>query len=389
MLSFRPLFGLLPRLLLVAAALSLFSLTIHAQPYPTGGVCYIFYGAPGTIDYPWSVTVSLNLLYDPTVQSNANGQYYNILSGDARYTFTNKSGIPTELSVQQMAGSQPLYINSALPVDSAGTSFLVAPRTRAFQSFQLPGVGPKQSFGYIMLTNSTAGQSAPYVQLGSAFTIDTASQAWVSSIPGFVSRTIGPASLNAAAVDYTNCVANVTVNRAAAVTSAPANTATQFSYSYSISDGATYSVNTTLAITTTATPQLYVDQLGNSYQNITSVSGTRVYTHLPTGATVISAVTGLSNGAGTPSQRWYPFAYLQSAPGVYSTSTAPYLDGEGIGFTISPAAPVNGNAPGAGAQNSIINVRVAAPNTVSYATLTELSYVTAPLSNQQQQTYTF
>ena len=379
------------RLLLVAAVLSLCSLAARAQSYAEGGVCFVFYGNPGTIDYPWAVTVYLDLEYSSVVQSNANGQYYEIVDGGAQYAYTNKSGVTT-LSSSQELEEGPLYINSAIPVDSSGLIFLVAPNTRfPFRSFQLPGVGPVQSFGYITLTNATAGQSSAYVQLGAAFTLDTYSQAWVANgIPGFVNHPIPVSSINALSVDYDACQATINANNGVVtpVTPSPSNTASKFNYSYTISDGATYTVSTNLVVTTTSTPLLFLDQLGNTYQNITTVSGKRVYTYLPTGTSIISTVSGLSAASGTPSQRFYPFAYLQSSHGIYTTSTAPYLDGDGLGFTISPAAPINGYAPGTGSQNSAITVHVAATTTVSEAILTELTYNTAPLFNKQQQTYT-
>ena len=375
-------------LFVLVAALSLCASPIRAQSYAEGGVCFVFYGAPGTIDYPWSVTAFLELYYDPTPQTNANGAYLNLLDGMAYYTYTNKSGAITLWSAQEVS-TGVLYVDSPAPVDSSGLSFLVAPATRRpFQSFQLPGAGPKQSFGYITLTNDSSAQGGAYVQLGAAFALDTASQAWVAQgIPGFVNRYIANSSANAANVNYTNCVAAITNSngRVSPVSPSSANTATSFTYSYSISDGASYNVTTVLAITTA--PTLLVDQLGNSYQNITAVQGRRSYTYLPTGATVTSSVTGLSTAVGLPSQRWYPFALLQSTPGVYSTATAPFVDGEGIGFSISPAQPVNGVAPGSGTQYAAITVHVAAPDTVSYPVLTEFNFVTAPLISKQQQSY--
>ena len=159
-------------------------------------------------------------------------------------------------------------------------------------------------------------------------------------------------------------------------------------WSYYISDGATYSVVTNLSITTSSAFATTKDALGNPYQTVVNVTGTRVYTYLVTGATLTSAIAGLSSAlTPTPSQRFYPYSLLASAPGVYSMSSAPFVDGEGIGFTVSPSIPANGNAPGAGTLYSVASVRVAASAPTSTGVLTEAAYVTLPLLALQQQTY--
>ena len=73
---------------------------------------------------------------------------------------------------------------------------------------------------------------------------------------------------------------------------------------------------------------------------------------------------------------------------MYTTDNAPFLDGDGIGFSISPAAPVNGKPPGSGTPNSAITVAVLGANPAAQVVLTELSYLTAPLFGLQRQTYT-
>ena len=378
-------------LLLVAAAALLCCGTAQAQSFGFGSVCFIFYGAPGTIDYPWSATVYLDFVYDQPAQKSTYGTYYDIIEGDATYTYTNKSGHVTVSSTQPVYANSRIYIDTAVPVDSNDGLSLFVANNNHFSGFgpslQLPGVGPLQSFGSITLNAANLG--SPFIQLGPAFQLDPASQAWVATgLPGFVNRVIAPsANHNSQNVNYSLCTAAIsrTNGKVTPVTPTAANTATLFHYSYFISDNATYSVNTSLAVSASST--LFVDELGNTYQNITAVSGTRIYTYLPTGATVTSSVTGLSASAGTPSQRWYPFAYLQLRS-HYTTNNAPYLDADGLGYGISPAAPINGDPPGNGTQYSDVTVQVAPTTLLAYPVLTELEYNTAPVLNKQRQTYT-
>ena len=160
-----------------------------------------------------------------------------------------------------------------------------------------------------------------------------------------------------------------------------------FSYFYSVSDGLTYRVSGNLTITCTSGFASQVDQLGNPYQTIVNVTGTRLYTYLPTGAQILSTVSGLSTAASAlPSQRWYPYALLSAAPGVYTMNTAPFLDREGVEFSLSPSVPVNGVAPGVGVQYSATTVYYSTPE--PSAVLSEGYYVNQPLINFQQQIYT-
>ena len=393
MSSFCSLFRVLALLLpVVAVALSLWPNAVEAQ-IRGGSLCFITYSSSGDIDYPWSVSVLLRFEYNSTVQHNANGSYYAIGAGgsSARYLYTNKSGTVALSSVVGtiLNTGAKVYLNSTVPVDSTGIHISVASPLGAVQ---LPGVGPRQLVSQVGLFNGTAGATyGSYVQVGPAFSLDQLGQAWVSAtIPGFVNRTIGASDRNTNSANYESCmgVINFLNGQRSTITPTPNNSQPHFDYNYTISDGATYSVTTNLTITTSSTPLIHVDELGNQYQNITAIKGTRVYTYLGRGGgTVTSTVTGLSGLSGTPSQRWYPFALLQSTPGVYNMNTGPFLDGDGIGFTIDPPAPYDGNAPGVFPAVSSVTVALVPPNVVSVAVLTELSYISAPIYSAQRQTY--
>ena len=91
-----------------------------------------------------------------------------------------------------------------------------------------------------------------------------------------------------------------------------------------MSDGLTYSVQTNLSITTTSAFANTQDGLGNPYQVVTNITGTRLYTFLPNSSSVTSHVSFQPLSFSGGSQRFYPFALLASAPGVYTINTAPF-----------------------------------------------------------------
>ena len=162
----------------------------------------------------------------------------------------------------------------------------------------------------------------------------------------------------------------------------------RISYAYTISDGQNYSVQTNLSITTTSAFATTKDQLGNPYQSVVSVTGTRVYTYLPTGQRLVSTVGSLTNATAaglSADQRFYPYALLAAGPGVYSASTAPFLDSLGVAFSLSPAAPANGLAPGVGQQFN--STAALFSTTEAGAVLTEAHSSKPPLVLYQQQVY--
>ena len=200
--------------------------------------------------------------------------------------------------------------------------------------------------------------------------------------------TIGASNINALAIQYAQCQAPLTFTNGLRTPTQPSasNGATTILYSYNISDGLTYSVQGNLTITTTSAFANIADFLGNPYQTVTNVVGTRLYTYFPTGAALLSHVSGLSLTAyPRASQRFYPYSLLVSPPGVYSVNSAPFFDYDGIEFSISPSAPRAGLAPGNGTLYNATSLYVTA--NIAQAGLTEGFYVNPPLSSLQMQTY--
>ena len=350
----------------------------------TGNLCLILYALPGTVDYPWSSATSLSFTYNPAPVTLSAGQAVALLSGSGSRTFTNRFGSSFTSSLTLAAAGQPsmLYLNSEVPFDTTGLTWTLR------SPIQLPGNGPSTLYSQLSVYNS----SGQVVEGGSSI-VDGLGQSYLSSVPGFANVTIGASNINSLAVNYSACQAPITFTNGLRVPTQPSasNGAVHFSYAYHISDGNTYSVAANLSITVTSAFASTQDSLGNPYQTIVNITGSRLYTYIPTGASLTSAVTGVVSStvssAPVPSLRFYPYTLLSSAAGVYSINTAPFVDGDGIAFSLSPSIPANGNAPGSGTQYSSTTLRIVA-NSLTTAVLTEAAYAATPNITLQSQTYT-
>ena len=383
--------SLLPLVAFILAFISVGSIPIQAQiPIQTasGYLCFIFYSNPGDVEYPWSSATSVQFTYSTTTITNANGTAVTILSGAGQRIYTNMYGtsaLTTPFTVTAPAitsGLAPdnlLYLGSAFPVDALGLTWNLS------SPIQLPGDGPNAPVSLLKIYKSPFG----VVVEGNEERVDSTGTVFLSTVPGFTNVTIGPTDINNLAVLYAACKAPITFTnylRPPSQTSA-SNSAQVTSYSYFISDGATYSVTTNLTLTANMGFSTSQDELGNVYQTIIDITGTRIYNFLASTGTgpcqVNSVVSGLSTVVdSTASQRWYPFALLGAPPGFYTTNTAPYLDGEGLEFAVSPSVPANGDPAGcSGGTYAAVNVLMQA--TVNNAVLTEGGLL--PLSSLQQQ----
>ena len=312
-----------------------------------------------------------------------------VLSATGTRTYTNRFGAtfstPLTLSAltsSSLASPVPsllLYLNSAFPVDANGLTFVLS------STVQQPGAGPLNPVSTLKLAN-VSGQ---VVEVGST-SIDGLGSAFLSSIAGFTNVTIGASNLNTLAVDYGSCQAPITSSNGLRQPTQPtvSNGAAHFMYSYLISDGATYSVAVNLSVTASSGFAIGQDQLGNPSQTLTSVTGTRLYTYLPTGAQLLSAVAGLTTTAPVSgSQLFYPYTLISASPGVYTEDVAPFIDGDGLQFDVTPAVPVNGLAPGAGTLASSVRLQLLS-QVGGKTVLAESAYVSPPLWSLQQQLYT-
>ena len=312
----------------------------------------------------------------------ASGSAVLIINGTGIRTYTNRFGVRsttafTVAAVGTAASDNLLYLGSAFPVDGKGLGW-----NFGTSSVQFPGADPTVLTSFITLVNA----SGVVTEAGSS-RVDGLGQAFLSNVPGFLNTTVGASNINSLQVNYGLCQAPITFTNGLRQPTQPSasNGALHFTYSYFISDGLTYSVSANLTITATSAFGTTTDSLGNPYQTIIGITGRRTYTFLSTQATVISQVSGPSPNT---TNRFYPYALLSSAPGIYTTDTAPFIDANGLRFSISPSAPINGNAPGTGPQVNAENVRLLTYNN-TITQLNEGTFNILPQANLQHQYYTF
>ena len=291
------------------------------------------------------MATSLQFQYLPHPISTSSGTGYLLLTTTGTRTFTNRFGASTTSSVGLgLEGADNLlYINASIPVDSNGILLTI----QNGPPVQLPGLGPLSLYDGIQLSTASGGVSESY-----STRVDSMGTAFISNLPGFRSTTIGASNLNALAPNYQTCTAPITFTNGLRPPVEPtaSSSAAHFIYSYFISDGVTYSVNASLLITASSAFASTFDLLGNPYQTVVAIAGTRVYTYLPTNARVVSNITGLLPhlAANIYDQLFYPYALLAASPGVYTINTAPFLDGNGLAYSYDPAGPPLGAEPGQG-----------------------------------------
>ena len=347
-------------------------------------MCFIFYSLPGNVDYPWSSATSLSFDYSTAFISTSAGPAVALLNGTGTRTFTNRFGdsFTSPLSLVVSPSSPPLlYLHNTTAVDSTGLMLSLS------QPIQLPGEGPLPLFSTLQLYAS----NGKVLESNSA-SIDALGTAIVSTVPTFVNVTIAPANLNALAAQYDSCRAPITFTNGLRAPTQPStsNGAVRISYFYSITDGLSYISQANLTLTATSAFGNAQDMLGSHYQLLINITGTRNYTYLPTGAVLVSTVTGLSSastGSVPPSQRFYPYSLLASSPGLYSVNTAPFIDADGVSFSIQPSAPLLGLPLGQGTLRSTVRLYIGLSGSGSSA-LMEAGYLTSPVSTLQQQLYT-
>ena len=367
---------------LLSASLILMSLLSHFV-LPTAAVnssfCIFLFGTPGDIDYPFSIATSLTLQYNnATPVVTPFGRALTITGGSGRRTYTNKYAETFTIPVT-VASSALVYVDgSSAPFDPTGLTLNLA------SPVQLPGVGPSTLFSQVRYFNEGGG----VIIEANSTRLDLIGSDFTSDLPGFINITAGANDINALAGNYITCQDPVSFTDGERVPVQPSifNGGSLVTFSYTIADGFNYSVTATLNMTMDSPYAITEDMLGNPYQTITSITGTRTYTTLgANAATLTSTVTGLS---GNGLQRFYPYAQISSGPGVYTQNTVPLFDSEGVQFSLSPAAPALGGIIGGagslyGASRLFVSVNEAR------SILTEANYINAPTINLQKQVYSF
>ncbi len=353
---------------------------------PTGvssSLCVLLYSLPGTVDYPWSVSLSLSFVYDSTPVNTVWGTAVTLRSGSGTRTFTNRFGVSTTTTLTSAApagnrsADQLLYLGNAFPVDSYGLTWTLSSPT------QLPGANPLQQYSSITLVNA----SGVIIEAGES-RVDPLGEAFFSPFAGFVNTSIAASNINSLAANHSGCQASITFTNGLRQPTQPSvsNGGAHIRFQYSITDGTSYISSANLTLTTTSAFASIADRLGNPHQTVVNITGTRTYTYFPTNQTLTSVVTGLHANSSIP-QRFYPYALLSALPGVYTSNTAPFLDAAGLQFSLSNAVPVDGAAPGTGAQSSTVTIAISGYE--SGALLMEMPFSSLPSGVLQQQTYSF
>ena len=371
----------------VSSVAQLNVLDIAFRAFSTASLCFLTYSLPGSVDYPSSVATSLQFSYITAPPPSLQPGPVLLLNGTGRRTYTDRFGVSTTTSLTLApAGTQSsnnlLYLSATPSLDSSGLALQLS------SAVQLAGGGYSAVSSVIRLYRSSSG----LVVESEHVAVDVLGSAFYSSVPSFVNVSLAPSNGNALAADYLQCRAPITFfNGLLGPTEpGPSNGALQFSYSYSLSDGLLYSVRCELTLRCVSAFASVQDALGNAYQTVVSITGTRLYTHLPSNATHTSTVS-LSSSATTttlPDSRFYPYALLTSSPGVYNMDTAPYLDATGLQLDLHPAVPSNGLPPGTGLQYNTTAVYFYTPSPITSTVLTETHFVQPPMLALQRQTYT-
>ena len=273
----------------------------------SASLCFIEYSLPGNIDYPWSAATSVQFSYYPTNITTAYGPAVEIVNGTGTRTYTNRFGISTTtpLTVAPVGtalANNLLYLNGPSPVDGNGITWNLG------TAIQLPGHGPSVLYNQINVYNQSGIVVESYVSR-----IDGLGSAFLSNVPGYVNTTIGASNINALAPLYATCQAPISFTNGLRAPTQPtaSNGAMRIGYTYTISDGVSYSIQGNLTITASSAFGNNFDLLGNPYQVVVNVVGTRRYTYLPTGTSLVSTVNGLSTASyGYADQRFYPYCPL-------------------------------------------------------------------------------
>ena len=311
-----------------APSSSLIQLTTPAT-YQTVSFCYVAYGGPGTLDYPWSSVISGTGLIDSSVTVTSRNQSgYQLIGFTGTRTYTNRYNQQTVTNITLAAyaedgGYNDAVIYTTVPyIDTNGLVFRLSRNT------SFPGglfgnidnifndkVYPNGSIVYAESPGTTAGTRGQYVVSSqrSPF-VDVSRQRIITTIPGFTGST-----------DMTQCVASF------ATQSAPnyaAGTYT-FNWNYNVTDNSKYIIAVSAFVVGDGSVQ--TDALGNTFTVAAYISGTRTITNLTTQQVFTSTITGLLPYHSLPTNSFYvntnrfyfAYPYLDSTGLAYSFQTMP------------------------------------------------------------------
>jgi len=309
-------------------------------------ICFIFYATPGYLEYPWSSAIKLNVYYDSTA-IGPNGAAVQLLNATGTRTFTNKYGssFTTAITGLSTSSNNWLFLNGQ-PVDDNGITVQLS------ADIQVPGQAPVRTGNRERLAAGSRGSGVNEIliaidpltgaeKLLPVGLIDPVSTAVVSTIPGFIGVTIGTGSLNAVTANYQTCTAAININNGLAnrPSSNIGATSLVYRYTFSITDGSFTTTANMLITCSSASPQQ--DSLGNYYQTVVAMNGTRTYQNGDFSVTsyIVRPFLWPTASSYYSPNRIYPFSYSSSPPRTYAVATTPFLDVSGVQFVVEPPVP--------------------------------------------------
>ena len=178
---------------------------------------------------------------------------------------------------------------------------------------------------------------------------------FLSSVPGFLNVSIGASNLNALAPVYSQCAAAITFTNGLRpfIEAGPSNSQPQFRYSYTISDGLTYTISAALLFTAASQFALSDGSIGSPYQVISTVTGVRNYTWTQTGQTPLIPCHRPEHAVwhARPALVRFLAAGLVARSLLHQHCALP-VGPRGWSSTSARLLPLRGMAPGSGTQYS-------------------------------------
>ena len=251
--------------------------------------CYVMYGLPNTLDYPWSVVVSGNAVINNTpltitgqTSYGLNGTLpgYALLGFAGTRTYTSRFGTTIVSALTLDALGEDANVGYLVPVSPYAPQNSVSWHLNS--TILTPGGLPATDLSFFL---------DPYPIEGTAFGVgigtgtnalnnDPSRTLFVSNMPGFVNSTYSNANTAtlagqvAGTTDLSQCRAVPSVQTVSSSVTTPGLRVYQLAYS--ITGTGNYTSYAQLQLITDGSVQQ--DQLGNYYYNVAAASGFRTYT---------------------------------------------------------------------------------------------------------------
>ena len=302
---------------------------------------YAWQCAPATLDYPCLVTLSGNATVSASAIGTGTSAYYQMTAFTGTRTFYSRYGQSFSTSVSLA----PLGELKGLNQLALSAPFFGTPTFRLGSLIQMPG---GLLANEIQLINAAGNFPVESVAINASNTnslnADPTTVTICSTAFGFTASSYNPALSSSAA--FSSSMASCTA--APSFTNLPSPSTTDaatpglrnFTFTYSITDGATFAANVSAYLQTDGT--VNYDQLGNLYYNVIAIQGTRSEQSLSVlgDAAVVSISSLMAPNIIATSN----LAYITNNNRIYPQY--PFLDRYGLAYTVTTlgSSAVNVNA---------------------------------------------